>query len=236
MMHMSPSPTSPPKSPQAPTLSPGSPYLLFGWPYDDGPPVVSGGVDADPIPDYETIVGKKWGVFRISVKLPGRDNTHGGYQAACVFHKRNMVTGCKRYFGCRVAGDHERNLQLKKLMWWCNSAKEHDRQYKHVFCPLPEEDCLPDRELLQASKITDMPNTSDILSDVDLDSIIGEPHSGPVLGRGGGRGRGRGRGAPDVVASDPDVVASAGADAASSNSSSSSSSSDSESTNSSSSD
>ena len=143
--------------------------LFFGWPYDEGPSVpegaidvphlaaseehgevISGGADADPIPCYETIVGKKWGVFRISVKLRGPSNTHGGYQAACVFHKRNMVTGCKRYFGCRAAGDLERNLQLKKLMWWRNSAKEHDRQFKHTYCPLPDKDCLPDLELLQA--------------------------------------------------------------------------------------
>ena len=161
-------------------------------------------VDEEPqlIDDIDVALeNSSWGCFRITVRPSETlgDVSFGGWQASCLFHKKNRTTGCKKWFGL-VADDYQTNVDtMKCLQYWCLSHVDFKRQRDHMaFDPQPA-DCPP-LHFLEACKIDDRPVHGSIKTDAELDV-----EDGIVGPRGRGRGRGRsmrgrgraGRGAHD---------------------------------------
>jgi hypothetical protein len=66
-----------------------------------------------------------WGCFTLTPKQPGgQGGRFGGYQASCRLQKRNDKTGCKQYIAFRDGSQAERQLVLRKLVWWCSVAQD----------------------------------------------------------------------------------------------------------------
>ena len=58
-----------------------------------------------------------FGVFHMTPKFPGGIiGAHGGYQASCVFHKKNPKTDCKKYFPIEGPSVEDRRVCMKRLM------------------------------------------------------------------------------------------------------------------------
>jgi hypothetical protein len=135
-----------------------------------------------PPPDVPVprLFASVWGHFSISTKQPGRDRPFGGYQAECRYHRKNQVTGCKKYISVSGPGALDRELTLNMIRLWCNDALRHNRQRDHVlFQPYPMT--VPPTLLLEAQQVQ-MPPPDRAPSDADLDA----PHVAHGRGRGVG--------------------------------------------------
>lgn len=173
----------------------------------------------------ELLVGTKWGAFTLTPIQPGRAAqgrrklVHGGYQAACPFHRLNERSGCKRQFRMTEPGQSAHVASLKAALYWCGTHWQHDRQRDHLAAPIPE--VLPSYDIIKHWKVpeSDRPARRDVRTDAELDASAGASggsaaagsSAGPgaviaadAAGRDGqgaaaadsvrGRGRGRGRG------------------------------------------
>lgn len=128
------------------------------------------------------------GAFRHFKITPKQyEESYGGYQATCLFHKKNHKTGCKRWF--RVDGPSRKDKEdaVKLLLHWCIIAPDFDRQRAHLYCPMSLADC-PDVATMMALEPTDERPVG-VRKNVELDAEAG------VAVRGRGRGRGRASGA-----------------------------------------
>ena len=56
-------------------------------------------------------------------------------------HRKNNVTGCKRFLRIEAPGMEARAQTLRRLLWWCVLGEDFDRQRKHIAVPLPIEGC-----------------------------------------------------------------------------------------------
>lgn len=86
-----------------------------------------------------------WGSFIFTSK-------HQGWQAACPWHARSDVTGCRKFR--RAAADDE-GSHLECIRWlkmWCLESKSYDRQRYHLAAPIDEQ-ALPDHAVLDASAL-----------------------------------------------------------------------------------
>jgi pyruvate/2-oxoglutarate dehydrogenase complex dihydrolipoamide acyltransferase (E2) component len=69
--------------------------------------------------------GVQWGVFRIG---PNRR----GFQARCPFHRKSLVTECKKYFPVAGPTEMDKRECIRRLLHWCVLAGNHGRQRDHV--------------------------------------------------------------------------------------------------------
>jgi len=97
----------------------------------------------------------QWGIFRVTPKHPGSANKYGGWEATCPYHRRNDLTGCKKYIAVPSAADGARDAALRAVIFWCSRAASFDRQWKHLGFhptvsdapPWPVLESLPERRL-----------------------------------------------------------------------------------------
>ena len=176
------------------------------------------------------LASSRWGVFRITPKQPGSKGggTYGGFEGTCCFHRKNDVTGCKKYVAIKGPDEADKDKAFRQVLFWCSQAKEVSRQSEHLKVPL---DPVPLMPVLLAREITQLPE-GDVKSDAQLDAEA----AAAAMGRGKGKGRAaRGpaskraakaapKAAPrslgDEAASDPSSSSSSDSDASSSDSSS----------------
>ena len=175
-----------PDTPEAPTPPPGRDAPPA--PSSPQPPnseVVPGGVEGvaghregghagadaerdDLVHVQRMLSSSRWGVCRLTPKQPGSKGggRYGGFEGTCPFHKRNNVTGCKKYVSIKGPGDEPRDKAFRQVLYWCCQAHDVSRQREHLRVPLEP---VPDMAVLQARKITSGP-AGPVKSDIELDA------------------------------------------------------------------
>lgn len=142
---------------------------VLHWPRDVLPRL------AAPRPELPELVTGNLGPFR----LVRGDKVRGviradGFQVTCPYHKLNKKTGCRRWF--KLTGDEseeEHELLLRRLMWWCTTAQEFDRQRTHLRSILPQRHDLPHLGFLRAKLETmEAPLLGLVFDDQDLDERV----------------------------------------------------------------
>ena len=118
--------------------------------------------------DSEITKPSRWGVFRITPKQPGKGRPHGGYEASCPFHKKSASTGCKKYLQLRDGSAAEKAKALLALKGWCNTARDYDRQWKHL-AHFTSIDAAPSQDVVDAGIIREGP-TEKPPADDELDA------------------------------------------------------------------
>ncbi len=144
-------------------------------------------------PEEDLPQSGRFGVFRVTKK--GR-----GYQARCCFHRKSMVSECKKFISLVGSSHHDACATWRLLAWWCVRAPTFDRQRDHVGFTPTIDTCPPISEIL-AMKNTEGP-TARVKSDVELDEQLAAEHVTPAQGavsRGGARDGGAQGGAAGVV-------------------------------------
>lgn len=110
------------------------------------------------------------GKFRVTSKRPAKTSSRfGGYQAVCVFHRKNEATVCCKFFA--NAGPEQEQIAhtLSRLKHWCGQAPQYNRAWKHnAFHPQIEE-CPPEAVLDQILQSLKYPASAP-LTDAALDS------------------------------------------------------------------
>ena len=110
----------------------------------------------------------QWGHFRITPKQPSKTNKFGGWQASCPYHRRNDVTGCKKYIAVPDDGAEARDAALRAVILWCSRAPSFDRQWKHMgFHPATND--APPWPMLHISPTMFLPRPEIPETDVKLD-------------------------------------------------------------------
>ena len=124
----------------------------------------------------------RWGVFRLTPKQPGSKGggLYGGFEGTCCFHKKNDVTGCKKYVSIKGPEEADRDKAFRQVLFWCSQAKDVARQREHLKVSLGPVPLIP---VLLARKIAEAP-TEEVKSDVQLDA------EEAAAARGRGRGAG----------------------------------------------
>ena len=125
---------------------------------------------AAPAGEGPQLEGGFFGIFRITAKKAGTvgGGAHGGYQATCLFHKKNDKTGCKRFLSCESSNESDRQMTLRRLMWWCTLAQQHSTQRNHLSVPLPTETCPPLAVLEAQCSLIERPEPASIKTDVEI--------------------------------------------------------------------
>ena len=77
---------------------------------------------------FDNETGASWGLWRFT---PVRKGPHGGYQARCQFHRRNLKTDCKQEFVVEGPEREDKYNCIRRLMYWCTCHAMFDRQRKH---------------------------------------------------------------------------------------------------------
>ena len=123
----------------------------------------------EPALDVALEVGRvaSGGSFTFSRKQPKSAPPYGGYEAACKFHRKNLVTGCKRFIRIEENTDAGRQATLLALKHWCNCARNFNRQPLHVRMPVGRFD-VPDSVVIDAQKIS-APPPDHVKTDEELD-------------------------------------------------------------------
>ena len=161
-----PGPAPPPAAPEPP----GPPPL---------PPPEYGPGDV-PQEDRHALLARAlptWGCFTITQREPGKAaGRWGGFQARCRFHKKNDVTDCKKLSLSSGPTQEDQDNALHRLVAWCMRAPHHQRQRTHLLDFKPVDQCPP-VEYLMLNPVTEAPEASTVLSDMQLDLEAGSSSS-----------------------------------------------------------
>ena len=110
----------------------------------------------------------EFGHFRLTFVGPEKRPPHGMFQARCLYHKKNDVTGCKRSIACGGAPD-AKDVCRRILMSWCLEAPLHQTQRSHLGVLLSSANALP-MEVLE-SRLADLPPPpSNVRTDEEIDA------------------------------------------------------------------
>ena len=112
----------------------------------------------------------KYGSFSFSVKQARSAPPCGGIEVTCRWHKKSLVTGCKRFVRFTDSTPEARNQCILLLKHWCNQACKFDRQRSHIRMPLSPGDCPPESIVL-AQELTENPPAL-IKTDEELDAEV----------------------------------------------------------------
>jgi hypothetical protein len=144
----------------------------------------------------------RWGCFSLSVKQPSLRCPYGAFEGSCPWHRKNILTGCKKIQ--RISGPtlQDREDALLRTKFWCAQAFTVDRQRQHVFEVSACGDLDP--EMVESLRIDEFPVGDQVVADCFLDA----PHAAAPAARK------RRRTAVDSGASGSGSVRAAGAGAA----------------------
>ena len=142
-----------------------------GHPADPIPGDQDGGhpaVGDDLAPAQNMLASSTWGCFRITPKQPGSagGGTFGGFEGACRFHKRSLVTGCKKFVSVKGPSEADRDFAFRQALFWLSLAPEHNRQRTHLAANITPP---PSMEMILARRIDDAPDPSTVRTDEELD-------------------------------------------------------------------
>ena len=119
----------------------------------------------------DPLIARNFGVFRVTPRLPGSGSgggSYGGFQAACPFHKLSASSGCRRWFQISGPYQADKEMAVRKLMWWCSKHGEFNRQRDHLRCDLDSAQC-PGYQELRALKVWQRPPRGSVMCDAELD-------------------------------------------------------------------
>ena len=109
----------------------------------------------------------KWGPYGFSLKHPHQQGRFGGYQVSCPFHRRNAVTGCKKFVPLEAWTESAKRKAIQLARWWATQSSLFETQADHLKkADLNWERC-PTLEELHRVRPTEAPVTKP-LSDVQL--------------------------------------------------------------------
>ena len=189
----------------------------------------------------DLLSSSRFGSFTITPKQAKGPGNFGGYQGSCRFHKKNNLTGCKRFVSIKGPTSEDREAAFDQILYWCTQARDFNRQRWHIGTSLQP---TPSRALL-ARRIDEIPE--DVQDDDELDranAVAARPAAAkrkakPKASKAKPKARGKAKAAAapsapsDEAASDPPSDSSDDSDEADQSASSSDSSSSSSSTSSS---
>ena len=190
-------PPPPPPPPPGGGLSGDGPLPPPCPPPPFAPPPIAPAPAGEPAPDghgngegalpqvHDDKRGGWFGCFRLTYKAKG-------YQARCLFHRKNDKTGCKKFIP--MAGDtrEARAECLRRLLQWCVSCQDYTRQRWHVGYTPTVEECQPWPEV-RARRLDEGPAVQ-VPTDEELDGGGVEELAAVAAPAGRGRGRGAGHG------------------------------------------
>ena len=115
-----------------------------------------------------------WGAQYIASKQPtkaqgGHQATFGAYEGVCRWHKKNEVTGCKKFFRIQGPTPEDASHALRRCKFWLSQAPTVDRQRKHLYC-VPT-DHPPSNDVLEAMKLGAASRPLNLLTDDELDRL-----------------------------------------------------------------
>lgn len=110
----------------------------------------------------------RYGSFSFSVKQARSAPPFGGIEAICRFHKKNALTGCKRFLRFADNSPDARKQCILLLKHWCNQSGSFQRQRDHLRMPLSSAD-LPSESIVLMQERKDNPPAS-VLTDEELDA------------------------------------------------------------------
>ena len=97
-----------------------------------------------------------WGPFHFTPKQAGANQVYGSYSVVCPWHAKNNRTGCSLARNIQGPTQWDREVCIRRLMWWCIQALDHSRQSSHFIAPSDVESC-PTGAWLSANK-PELPN------------------------------------------------------------------------------
>ena len=134
---------------------------------EDPDPPASSAAPPDALPQLRLDHPGKWGPYGFSLKHPHQQGKHGGYQVNCPFHRRNEVTGCKKFVALEAWNDAAKKKALTLARWWAVQSQYFETQADHLKRSDMVWASCPTLQELEAMKPTEKPATKP-LSDIQL--------------------------------------------------------------------
>ena len=90
--------------------------------------------EEEPAMEARDIIGRKIGPFRFTPKQASQTSggRYGGWEVQCPFHRKNLKSGCRKWFG--VCGPTLKDKQecAAAALEWCAAARRFSRQWMHL--------------------------------------------------------------------------------------------------------
>ena len=106
--------------------------------------------EEEPATEAKDIIGRKIGPFRFTPKQAAQASggRYGGWEVQCPFHRKNLKSGCRKWFGvCGPTTKDKQECAAAALEWCAAAAAAITRQNPIFSEDFPVQRCRPDSEL-----------------------------------------------------------------------------------------
>jgi hypothetical protein len=90
---------------------------------------------AEEVPaEAKDIIGRKIGPFRFTPKQASQASggRYGGWEVQCPFHRKNLKSGCRKWFGVCGPAMKDKQECVAAALEWCAAARRFSRQWMHL--------------------------------------------------------------------------------------------------------
>lgn len=84
--------------------------------------------------EAKDIIGRKIGPFRFTPKQASQASggRYGGWEVQCPFHRKNLKSGCRKWFGVCGPAMTDKQECVAAALEWCAAARRFSRQWMHL--------------------------------------------------------------------------------------------------------